>query len=184
LQGSVTLNGSDQVTGFATNIDIDQFTDNVNGNTYFITGSCGGGGCLQFSGTTADPTLTVVGAITNQHGVTISSENLLTISFSSALTSLSGSPLSVGLTSNVSLISWGANLLGDLGIGSATSAAYSGTLAGGTTVSGANNYSVNSPTLTESLTPTATPEPASWLLMGSGLLGIALFARRKSLQRV
>ena len=111
-------------------------------------------------------------------------EALVTFNLSSALTTATPT-LNVSFA-HVTSVSVAANLLSDLGITNVTGTSFnSAGITGGAfaTPTGSNTVNVTATSETAEVNvATATPEPSSWLLMGTALLGIAFFGRRKALK--
>jgi hypothetical protein len=175
--GSVTLSGSTvaSITGALINQLMVGSTD------YTITGgtlsTCSGSADTTGCGSsTADTELVLNGSVTI--GTHTLNETLATITLTSALTETQGAGQFVINLNNISSIVFGSNLLSDLGIVPSSPTAFTGNVNG--TVSG-STLTPNSNSVEAAVT--LAPEPSSWLLMGTALLGFAFFARRKAFQR-
>jgi hypothetical protein len=116
-----------------------------------------------------------------------SGETLVTIDLLSTNTTLAtaiGSPVDIQwANSDLGSITVASNLLADLGDSGATASFNSSPNSAleGSGDAAAGNNTLNSNDITINLT--STPEPMSFVLFGSGLLGVGLLARRRSSQR-
>jgi hypothetical protein len=116
-----------------------------------------------------------------------SGETLVTIDLLTATSTLAtaiGSPVDIQwANSDLGSITVASGLLADLGdsgFAASFNSPANSALQGPTAAASGDN-TLNSNTLTINLT--ATPEPMSFVLFGSGLLGVGLLARRRSSQR-
>jgi hypothetical protein len=150
-----------------------------------VTGT-GSGNCTNSSGGTMSlvgNTLSLWGAITGAPFANLSSGCNLLASFTdtNGFKGVSSSNGTIGTVSlnNATSISESALLLGDLSVaGNDTPAGLlAGSAIGGTSPTANSSFSANSEQFTFSLTQ--TPEPVSWLLMGTGLAAMIVMARKK-----
>jgi hypothetical protein len=140
------------------------------------------GALLNYNTTTK--TLTLTGCISGLAGLsecdaTSSNYNLVQMGFGTGASALgaptNGSTATVGFNTATSLTD-NSILLADLYLSSPVQSAGNGVTG---TVS-AGTYTASSNQITETFTQLATPEPMSFLLMGSGFLALT-FVRRKKL---
>jgi hypothetical protein len=143
-------------------------------------------------------TLTATGNGTSGNGFNYtnitSGETLATITLLSATTTLANATSINGThtvdipfeSSDLGSISVASNLLSDLGWSAGVLASFAAdpgnSALESTNVAVSGNNSLTSNDIT--ITLTSTPEPMSFVLFGSGLLGVGLLARRRSSQRV
>jgi hypothetical protein len=161
--GSLTISGATDIT-FNGNFTITGGLLNETANDGFTFGitsvTCVSGGCTAAAATS----LSAIGT-------------WFTFSTGALSDSDPTSSLSVGLNNPTSIAD--ASLRNALGFGSAP---VSQSITGTFISSGISNpYTLTSNTMQLSIT--ATPEPASMLLAGVGLLGLGLISRRKNLRR-
>jgi hypothetical protein len=148
-----------------------------------ITSNCsnGGGATLQRTNST---TLQLWGAITGSTAMSnLSSGCNLLFTFNNSAgwkgTADTSTHANVFLN-NATSLSESSILLSDLSLFAGTLPAnlVAGSTIGGTGTASSGNFTANSEQITFSLTN--TPEPFSFFLMGSGLLAVVFFARKKS----
>jgi len=141
---------------------------NADNGTYTITG-----GNFSESATAgaSSSTFTVTGTINNGllNGVSIN------FSWTAAASTVSGSTIAFGAATTLNSSS--ATLAADLGYTSFTGISVSGNAlgSGGSVISNAQNQTLSG--------PTATPEPASFLLFGTGLFAVAFGGKKKFFSR-
>lgn len=171
-------------------LDFTGFSETINGNTYNWTIT---GGSLTWNGSTTAPSYTFGGTITCAStsfcgSTSVTNSNLFTFSGSSTDAPTDGSSLSTYTfgVANATSLSASTVFLNALhltvptGIGSEN--------VSGTTVSKANDGTTNNYAVGASDTMALTlvgsnlivPEPMSFLLFGSGLLGIGFYSRRRA----
>jgi hypothetical protein len=153
--------------------------------TYTLTGT-GSGNCTNASGATlslSGSTMTLWGAITGMAGLSSGCNSLVTFTDSNSggftgITTNGGTSSTVSLN-NATSISESATLLTDLHVASNTSPGALGGGAGWSSGSGGNgSFTANSEQFTLALVQ--TPEPVSFLLVGTGLLAMICIAKKKS----
>jgi hypothetical protein len=181
--GNIAVNGQGTSQTVASNFSLSGF------NSLSVTGAPSSNGNYTLTNTslnynTATKTLTLLGAISSLSGLS-SQTTLLTIVYggSGLLGDTSNSTLSLNLFNNTTSITESSTLLSDLGF---TPTSTISTLSSGDKITtgsstsnsgGVYNYTASSETLMSNVT--ATPEPASLVLLGGGLMALGFRFRRR-----
>lgn len=210
--GSVTINGNTQnssetltsLSGIEYNeVVISGATDTADNGTWSLAAAGGttgyatlswSGGTLQLSGefTTCSGCVGTVGTGAANINLGTGGHALSGILESGTTSLLYGTTPGFTTTNNAANVQFAAgtsltevaNLIADLGL-TGTNAAYTSSPAGGISAAGtasSGTYTMTAYSETLDVTIASTPEPVSFFLLGSGLLGIGLIARKRSVR--
>jgi hypothetical protein len=165
-------NGSWSITGSNLTYNTTTYTFTLNGTIGTCSG-CSGGNLTGVTGALETFKVASMGYNTGANpGNANNSGFYTTLAGQSSLTLAFGTPTTLTEASA---------LLTDLGFPIANSTLTSGGVISNTAATGSNPYTFTPTSETLNVTLVATPEPVSCVLLGSGLLGLAWFGRRRSI---